>query len=225
MLTPKIKGLKFPDESLVRFFFKTGLDVLNESVLELGCGSGNNLRLFYEYGWDVIGVDLNARHLADAAENLSHLQSEYQLSNNFQLIDDNMLHFVETFYIDSIHTVIFPSSLFYLPYADIITTLSTLSKKVKPGGFLFFKLLTDSDYRFKNINKERLSEFSYRLIFKETGEFGQTVTFLSREQWRELLEKFFIFEALNIFDLQFEHLQNGIITDNSNIICYGRLAL
>ena len=33
------------------------------------------------------------------------------------------------------------------------------------------------------------------------------------------------FTSRFLFDLQFEHLQNGIITDNSNIICYGRLAL
>ena len=46
MLITEIKGLKFPDESLVRFFFKSGFEAVKESVLELGCGSGNNLRLY-----------------------------------------------------------------------------------------------------------------------------------------------------------------------------------
>jgi SAM-dependent methyltransferase len=223
MLIPEIKGLKFPDESLVRFFFKSGLSNIKESVLELGCGSGNNLRLFYEYGWDVTGVDLCATSLSDAAENFSSLQSEYNLRNNFQLIQDNMLNFFQNFSMQEIHTVLFPSSLFYLPYEDIVTTLELLAKKVKPGGFLFFKLLTDSDYRYHNANKVRSSNFSYKLKFAETGEYDQTVTFLSRDQWRALFEKFFVFEYLCIFDLNFEHDHKGVITDNANIICYGKL--
>lgn len=224
MLTPNIKGLKFPDEALVRFFFKSGLDARKESVLELGCGSGNNLRLFYEYGWDVTGVDLSKTALSEATANLSGLQNEYDLRNNFSLIQDNMLHFFESVSIKPMHTVLFPSSLFYLSYADIIKTLDLLAKIVKPGGFLFFKLLTDSDYRFRNTNKISLGDFSYRLTFTETGECGQTITFLSRKQWQVLLEKFFVFESLYIFDLNFENIQNGHTIDNANIICYGRLA-
>ena len=164
MLTPDINGLKFPDESLVRFFFKSDLNNISESVLELGCGSGNNLRLFYEYGWDVTGVDLSAQAISDATNNLSRLQSEYQLRNNFQLIHDNMLHFFQNFSMKAFHTVLFPSSLFYLRYEDILTTLELLAKNVKPGGFLFFKLLTDSDYRFHNNNKVSLGDFSYKLM-------------------------------------------------------------
>lgn len=221
MLTPQIKGLKFPDESLTRFFFKSRLDSQCESVLELGCGAGNNLRLFYEYGWDVTGVDINESAVFDATENFSSLQKEHDLKNNFTFVHDNMLDFIKS--MNPVHTVIFPSSLFYLAYEDILTTLELLAKKVQPGGFLFFKLLTNSDYRFLNKNKERLSTYTYRLKFTETGEYDQSVTFLSREQWRELLMKFFLFDSFDILDLNFQHIQNGITTENANIICYGKL--
>jgi len=224
MLTPKIQGLKFPDEALVRFFFKSGLDAQKESVLEMGCGSGNNLRLFYEYGWNVSGVDISATALSDATKNLKTLQKEYNLANTFEIIHDEMLHFLENSSIKLMNAVLFPSSLFYLSYADIQAVLNLIAKRVKPGGFLFFKLLTDSDFRFRNINKMSLGNSSYRLMFAETGEYGQSITFLSRNDWQILLEKFFNFESLSILDLKFEHVQNGIITDNANLICYGKLA-
>ena len=223
MLITEIKGLKFPDESLVRFFFKSGFEAVKESVLELGCGSGNNLRLFYEYGWDVTGVDLCYNAISDATTNLSRLKSEYHMENDFQLIQDNMLHFFENSGMKTFQTVLFPSSIFYLPYPDIITTLELLTKNVKPGGYLFFKLLTDSDYRFHNINKISLGNNSYRVMFTETGEYGKTITFLSLEKWKELLQKYFLFETLNIYRHNFDHDHCGVTTDNANIIIYGRL--
>jgi SAM-dependent methyltransferase len=190
----------------------------------MGCGSGNNLRLFYEYGWNVSGVDISATALSDATKNLTTLQKEYKLANTFEIIHDDMLHFLENSSIKLMNAVLFPSSLFYLSYADIQVVLSLIAKRVKPGGFLFFKLLTDSDYRFRNINKMSLGNSSYRLMFAETGEYGQSITFLSRNDWQILLKKFFNFESLSILDLKFEHVQNGIITDNANLICYGKLA-
>ena len=223
MLASNINGLKYPDEALTRFFFKSGLNDIKESVLELGCNSGNNLRLFYEYGWDVTGVDLCKTSLSAAEENLLALQQEYQLKNRISLVHDDMLHFFESTSMESVHTVLFPSSLFYLAYADIVRTLEILSKKIRPGGYLFLKVLTDSDYRFTNVNKEKISEFSYRINFIETGEYSQIITFLSREQWQSLLEKYFVFESLDILDLDYESVQNGITIRNSNIICYGRL--
>jgi hypothetical protein len=43
-------GLKFPDEYVTRFYFKKGLQSLAGTALELGCGNGNNLALFYVSG-------------------------------------------------------------------------------------------------------------------------------------------------------------------------------
>lgn len=41
-----IDGLKFPDEYVIKFFFKEGLHKNSAKVLELGCANGNNARLF-----------------------------------------------------------------------------------------------------------------------------------------------------------------------------------
>lgn len=63
--------MRFPDEYIVRMFFKEGLQHSPGRVLELGCGSGNNLMLFHEFGWQVVGVDISTASLSDAVHNLS----------------------------------------------------------------------------------------------------------------------------------------------------------
>jgi SAM-dependent methyltransferase len=224
VLTSKIKGLKFPDEAITRFFFKSGLNNIKSTVLELGCGTGNNLRLFYEYGWDVVGVDLSADAVSGAIENLSSIKTEYQLANNFNIFQDDMTRFLESDFGNSAHTILFPSTLFYLTYEEIVKTLKLLSKLTQPNGFLFFKLLTKEDYRFLNPNKESLGNSSYRLKFSETDEYNQVITFLSRDEWIQLISEHFNFISFNVFDLRFEHVQNSVLTQNSNLIFYGMLS-
>jgi SAM-dependent methyltransferase len=223
VLITKIKGLKFPDEAVTRFFFKQGFHNVKGSALELGCGSGNNLRLFYEYGWDVTGVDLSSDAVSDATENLTSIQIEYRLNNKFHIIKDDMLNFIRTQPPNSIGVILFPSSLFYLKYDEIIALLELVSKALQSGAFLFFKLVTDMDYRFLNPNKINLGNCSYKLKFEETDEYNQVVTFLSREQWVDLIKKYFNFKNFSVFDLIFDHTQNSVITKNANIICYGEL--
>ena len=62
-----IRGLRFPDEFLIRFFYKRGHDHRTGRVLELGCGNAINLCLYDAYGWDVTGVDISAQAAADAS--------------------------------------------------------------------------------------------------------------------------------------------------------------
>lgn len=66
-----LKGLRFPDEFLIKFFYKTGCHCRAGRVLELGCGNGNNLLLFHEYGWKTVGVDICNDSLADAEHNFA----------------------------------------------------------------------------------------------------------------------------------------------------------
>ena len=223
MLIPNIKGLKFPDEAVTRFFFKETLSNINGKVIELGCGSGNNLRLFYEFGWDVTGVDTNLQCLTHANENLSSIKDEYGLKSDYCMVLDDMLHYLENHRGDFFDVVLFPSSLFYLSYDQITSVLYHLTKIVKPGSLLFFKLVTNLDYRSLNKNKERLGESTYRLKFRETDEFDCVVTYLSREKWASLIKGYFNFEYFNTLVLHFDHIQNGVNMRNDNIVFYGRL--
>ena len=66
----ELRGLRFPDEYVVKMFFKEGLHKAPGIVLEMGCGNGNNLLLFAAFGWSVTGVDYDAAALEDAKFNL-----------------------------------------------------------------------------------------------------------------------------------------------------------
>ena len=47
-----IKGFKYPDIELVRWFFKSNLgELAHKKVLELGSHNGNNLSLFAGYDY------------------------------------------------------------------------------------------------------------------------------------------------------------------------------
>ncbi len=60
MKLKEIKGLKYPDEYFLKFFFKNMLYTKsNLKILEFGSGNGNNLMLPYQYNHEVIGVDYN----------------------------------------------------------------------------------------------------------------------------------------------------------------------
>ena len=50
MKITELRGLRFPDDYIVKMFFKEGLHRAPGRVLELGCGSGNNLSLFSAFG-------------------------------------------------------------------------------------------------------------------------------------------------------------------------------
>ena len=63
------RGLRYPDPYVIKYFFKEGMDRTRGSVLELGCGNGNNLRLFRDFGWRTVGIDNSSNALADALGN------------------------------------------------------------------------------------------------------------------------------------------------------------
>jgi SAM-dependent methyltransferase len=65
----KMKGLKYPDEFVIKFFFKENLHKIKGDVLELGCANGNNLIMFYQYGWNTVGIDLNQDSLSNGEYN------------------------------------------------------------------------------------------------------------------------------------------------------------
>ena len=50
-----IKGLKYPDEYFIKFFFKNELHKKqNLKYLEFGCGNGSNLMLPFQYGRGIL---------------------------------------------------------------------------------------------------------------------------------------------------------------------------
>jgi SAM-dependent methyltransferase len=222
MLSKDILGMKFPDEFVIRFFFKTDLHKITGKVLELGCGSGNNLRLFYEYGWDVKGVDCTQSAIDQAENNLFSIKKEYDLEGNYEVEFDDMLEYLKKDK-SQYDVIIFPSSIFYLSFENIKKVLSTISQNalLKKGGYLFLKVLTPDDYRYGK--GEQLDDKSFLINIEETGEKGALITFLNETEWITLLSDNFQFTELILLPLQYMNIQDNTRIFNSNIIIWGKI--
>lgn len=224
MLINGIKGLKFPDVYIARFFFKENLDKRKGKVLELGCGNGNNLMLFYQYGWDVGGVDNDRTCIRNAKYNFKRCQDEYRLNNTYNFFNKDMVDFIKTQDSGPYDVLLVPSSMYYLNYPRIIDLLTLVKERciVTHNSLMFIITRTPNDYRYnKGI---RYCKKTFKLGIKETDEYGCLMTFLTKPELLLILRKNFKFTFKRIFHSRFDNLQNGKLISNDDIIFWGRLA-
>ena len=213
-----IQGLKYPDEHLVRFFFKEKLNQITGSVLELGCGNGNNLMLFAEYNWNIMGVDINSKLIDAANFNFKHLNK-----NNFRFKTNDMVKFIKKYNGEKFDCFLLPSSLYYLSEEQIVELLKLIQDKkiLKKKCFVYFRVRLDDDYRLKRAKK--IGNKTYKLNFIETGELNCINTFFKEKEFVNLLKKYFTFFNFKKIKVKFENFQNNSIIDNSDLIVWGRL--
>src|SRR5450759_3219259 len=126
----KLRGMRFPDVYVVRMFFKEGLQRNPGRVLELGCGSGNNLLLFHEFGWQVVGIDISAESLADARHNLAGGPKTVTLLQAD--LAQGMPALTGEF-----DSIILPSVNYYVPRASFRNLLTDCGRLLKQGGLLY----------------------------------------------------------------------------------------
>jgi SAM-dependent methyltransferase len=224
MLYPEIEGLKFPAEYVTRFFFKQNLHRSTGTVLELGSGNGNNLMLFYQFGWNVIGVDKNESLVEQARQNFVPIEAEHKLTNTFQHVCQDMIEFVEANEYPPADVLLLPSSVYYLSYDQIVRLFRLIREKrvVKDNGWLFVSVRTPNDYRFGK--GERLSSTTFRLDIRETGEAGCVVTFLTESEIVKLLREAFEFADLRIMHQRYDNYQGDFLVVNDDITLWGRIA-
>ena len=213
------RGMKFPDEFLVRAFFKTKLAQKKGNCLELGCAGGINLALFSEYGWDVIGIDKNQSSIDDANENFSKLRNSAHIDGSFDFYKTDMVSYLDksTAQFDA---VIFPSSLYYQKHGSVIHCLKKLPSVLKDNGFFFFHMRNKNDYRFTHCVKT--DNTSVKIDFDETGEQGCDMSFYSPDEFVNILECFIKIQDSVLLKLNFQNIQNNKVTDNSDFILWGR---
>ncbi len=120
----EIRGLKYPDEFVTRYFFKEHFHQRRGRVLELGCGNGNNLMLFYQHGWDVVGIDINEKALADAEHNFRGSGEEDTRWMFRQLDLGQGVPKIDGLFGRPFDVVLMPSVLYYIPRSAMIKCLA-----------------------------------------------------------------------------------------------------
>jgi len=222
-LLKDLEGLKFPDDYVIKFFFKEKLDVSTGRVLEFGCSNGNNLMLFFQFGWEVIGVDKDKKLLEMGSRNFAKCRKEHNLSNQFDLICQDMIDFVKSHGGLVLDVLLLPNIICYLSYSQILEFFREIKKAgmLKKGSLIFIRTRDLKDYRFGK--GERIDSNTYRLKIGETGENGCINTFLSPEELAGIVEKNFELEYKHLFECYFDNRQMDRLVGNADIIFWGKV--
>lgn len=223
MLISDCMGMKFPTEYMIRFFFKEGLHQRRGRVLELGCGNGNNLMLFYQYGWDTVGVEIEGALVEQGEGNFRRVAEEYGLPNPHLFRQCDMVEFVSGYRGEPFDVVLLPHSIYYLPYEGIEQLMRLFRERPILGrdSLLFLTVRTPEDYRYGR--GKALGERSFRLGIEETGEKGCIVTFLSEPEILGLLDGSFEFSSRLVSRQEYENFQNGHLVRNCDITVWGKI--
>ncbi len=210
---PEIRGLKYPDEFVVRHFFKRGLHQRAGKVLELGSGTGNNLSLYQHFGWRLAGVDYDDAAIADARFNLGEGCEFHQADLSRGLPALNPWYDV----------LIIPNLLCYLTLAQARDVLTGLRPKLSAGAEVFVRTRLVDDYRYGRGEEEEPD--GYRLATPETGEAGLFNRFYTPAGLVELLT-----ETLGLTDrtelaCRFDNVQAGRrVPGNSDLVVWGTIS-
>lgn len=208
---PEIRGLKYPDEFVVRHFFKRGLSARTGKVLELGCGTGNNLSLYLAYGWRVTGLDYDPEALADARHNLGDAAELIQadLARGAPNLDGPF------------DALIIPNLLCYLTLEQARAVLTGFRPALAPSCEVFVRTRLVDDYRYGRGTEEEPDGF--RLATPETGEAGLFNRFYTAAGLVRLLEETLRLSDRTELAVRFDNVQAGRrVPGNSDLVVWGR---
>ncbi len=207
----EIRGLKYPDEFVVRHFFKRGLGERTGRVLELGSGTGNNLSLYLTWGWACVGIDYDDQALADARFNLGEGPDLIQADLSKGLPDLQ----------GTFDALIIPNLLCYLTASQAETLLTDLKPHLAAGCDVFVRTRLVDDYRYGRGTREEPDGF--RLATPETGEAGLFNLFYTPAGLVNLLSRTLTLTDLTELAVRFDNVQAGHrVPGNSDLVVWGR---
>ena len=208
---PELRGLKFPDDYVVRHFFKRGLQTRPGRVLELGCGVGNNLSLYRAYGWQVTGIDYDAAALDDARWNLEDEATLAQAD-----LSQGLPPLTGTF-----DTLIIPNMLCYLRTEAAFALMEAVADVMAPDADIFIRTRLMDDHRYGR--GREVEPHGFILDTPETGEAGLFNSFFSEAGLVEFLSMSLGLGEHETLTVRFDNVQAGTKVRNSDVVVWGKL--
>ncbi|MCR6583318.1 methyltransferase domain-containing protein [Campylobacter insulaenigrae] len=223
MYIKNLRGLKFPDNAIIKFFFKQGLhNQTNQKVLEFACSNGNNLSLFANYDYECIGVDLDENNINNANYNFK----EVIKSNKYHFFNDNILEFPMKNPNINADIFLIPNVINYLKRDDFIKLLkiSKEYKMYKENALFFLRTRSIKDFRYGF--GEQIEHNCFKIANDNTtGELGCINTLYQEHELVEILK-----ENLNLYDfkvLTYESTnimgEKELLVNDSDIVIYGKI--
>jgi predicted RNA methylase len=224
MTIKDIKGLKYPDEYFIKFFFKNELQ--NKSklrFLEFGAGNGSNLLLPFQYDHEVIGVDFNDTLIGYARDNFELFDGD----NDFSFYCSDMREFAQKHENICADVFTLPNIVNYISKNDFIEFLLNCKKNkiINKNSKFFIRFRTPKDFRYGL--GTRIDSNIYRIANDDetTGEAGALNTFYKEHEMVKILEQYLELVKFKVFTVDFENIAaNGDVIFNSDIIIWGTLS-
>lgn len=118
---------------IIENILKAHSSIKVQTILDLGCGTGNHAFLLHQKGYKVVGVDKSEVMLANAERKLSKLSNKKNI--RFEKGDIKNWKTDERF--DAV-LMMFAVLGYQLDNNDVLQTLTTVKKHLKPGGLFIF---------------------------------------------------------------------------------------
>lgn len=218
----EIKGLKFPDNAVIKFFFKTNLHQKNGKVLEFACSNGNNLSLFASYGYECLGVDINQNNIQNANFNFKEILK----AKNFTFFEYDILHFAKTHPNIQADIFLLPNVINYFKRDDFLRLLESIKeyKAYKENALFFLRTRGVKDYRY-GLGKQ-IGHNSFLLDCDDsTGELGCINTFYQEHELISYLQEYlglYNFKVLSYENTNVMGKDERLVND-ADIVIYGNI--
>ena len=223
MYIKELKGLKFPDNAIIKFFFKNKLHTFeNKKVLEFACSNGNNLSLFANYGYECLGVDFSTENIANANYNFTQVLR----TEKFEFFEENILDFPLTHPHIRADVFLIPNVINYLSREDFLKLLKLCREKqmYKENALFFLRTRSIRDYRYGL--GEKIAHNSFKITDDDTtGELGCINTLYQEYELVEYLRKYlnlYDFKVLNYESTNIMGEDERLVYD-SDIVIYGSI--
>ncbi|WP_139452606.1 class I SAM-dependent methyltransferase [Campylobacter armoricus] len=222
MYIKDLKGLKFPDNAIIKFFFKNNLhNKSNLKVLEFACSNGNNLSLFANYDYECIGVDLNKENINNANYNFKNVIQ----AKKYEFFNDDILEFPIKNKNINADIFLIPNVINYLKRDDFIKLLK-LSKEnnmYKENALFFLRTRSIKDFRYGY--GEKIEHNCFKVIDDTTSELGCINTLYQEYELIQILK-----EHLGLFDFKVLNYESTnvmgddeILVNDNDIVIYGKI--
>ncbi len=218
-----LKGLKFPDLALIKFFFKEKLHTRQgQKVLEFACSNGNNLSLFASYDYECLGVDFNALNIENANFNFK----EVIKAKNYNFFCEDIFKFASENQGLNSDILLIPNVINYFLREDFLRLLKLCreNKIYKKDALFFLRTRSIKDYRYGL--GEKIAHNSFKITDDDTtGERGCINTLYQEYELVEYLK-----EYLNLYDfkvLSYESTnimgEDERLVNDSDLVIYGKI--
>jgi hypothetical protein len=215
-----IKGLKYPDEYFIKFFFKYQFHNKKDlTFIELGCSNGCNLMLPFQYNFTTLGVELNETLCEYANDNFNNLCENH----NYTFHAQDMREFCHNSANIQADVLVLASSIYYIPQEDFILLLKDIRQNnlIKQNIPFYIRFREVDDFR--NGKGKQIEANSYILQNGITGEDGLFCEFYKTEQMIDILIKELNLREFEVMSLQYENIQNNSKVNNSEVVIWGRI--